>query len=387
MTSLGSLVAAGALEFSDGYRTQRGEHAPDGFRILRAGDVWEGEIHPDGPDFVSREYEGLVGRKTARAGDVVLTTKGTVGRVAVVGDLAQSVVYSPQLCYFRCPKPDVLRAAYLRYWLLGPEFIDQSSYLKGATDMAPYISLRDLAGSRITIPPVSRQCAIAGVLGALDDKIAANTRLLELANASATAMVTRDLPDQIALGNVASVVMGSSPKGESMNEMGKGIEFFQGVRDFGPRVPTSRVHTTEPVRMASAGDVLVSVRAPVGKINRSDRPLCIGRGLAAVTSTTETPHVLFHALRMAESAWQPFNSEGTVFGSISQTDLKRVTIPWSGARSVVALESELAALERRIDLAVDESRKLVELRDTLLPHLMSGRMSVREAEASVGAAL
>src|SRR5699024_8620992 len=128
----------------------------------------------DGADFVSDEYEPKIGAKVARAGDVLLTTKGTIGRVAVVPELREPAVYSPQLCYFRVLDTDVLDPGYLRYWLKSPAFQMQSSYFQGNTDMAPYISLRDLRSTRLDLPRIAKQRAIAEVLGALDDKIEAN---------------------------------------------------------------------------------------------------------------------------------------------------------------------------------------------------------------------
>ncbi len=331
------------------------------------------------------DYSRWTRRVTPREGDLLFSYETRLGEAALMPANVQACL-GRRMALLR---PDTSRVdpQYLLYYYLSPDFqqqIQQRS-IHGAT--VSRIGLSTMSDWPVSVPELGEQQGIAAVLTALDDKIAANGRTVGLLNSIATSEVARALTDVAELRHVGLVVMGSSPRGESMNEIGQGIEFFQGVRDFGPRVPTSRIHTTEPVRLASAGDVLLSVRAPVGKVNRADRPLCIGRGLAAITSTTETPYVLFHALRMAESAWQPFNSEGTVFGSINQTDLKRVTIPWSGTESVAALELELAALERRIDLAVGETRKLAELRDTLLPALMSGRVSVREAEATVGAAI
>ncbi len=232
----------------------------------------------------------------------------------------------------------------------------------------------------VPLPPLPTQRAIAEVLGALDDKIAANQLVADSADTLATALVAREESEPTQLARVAEVVMGSSPRGESMNEVGEGIEFFQGVRDFGIRVPVRRVSTTEPTRVAASGDVLLSVRAPVGRVNRADRTMCVGRGLAAVRS--EYPNVLFHVLRNAPM-WESFNGEGTVFGSISGRDLRGVVLAWPSQSRLAILEQSLKPIEARIDQAVAESAHLAELRDTLLPHLMSGRLTVREAEKQV----
>ena len=69
------------------------------------------------------------------------------------------------------------------------------------------------------------------------------------------------------LGEMCHVIMGQSPKSEFYNETGEGLPFHQGVRDFGKRFPTDRVYCTVQNRIAEAGDILFSVRAPVGRIN------------------------------------------------------------------------------------------------------------------------
>lgn len=100
-TTIGELAEQNIIEFGDGYRTKRSEHGKPGLRILRAGDVRDFQLLPAGDDYVSADYSRQVGGKASKPGDVVMTTKGTVGRVAVVGAHTEQVVYSPQICYFR----------------------------------------------------------------------------------------------------------------------------------------------------------------------------------------------------------------------------------------------------------------------------------------------
>ena len=86
------------------------------------------------------------------------------------------------------------------------------------------------------------------------------------------------------LSDIAVIIMGQSPKGESYNEDGVGTVFFQGRAEFGFRFPTRRLYTTDPRRMASVNDTLMSVRAPVGDMNVAYEDCCIGRGLGAIRS-------------------------------------------------------------------------------------------------------
>lgn len=239
----------------------------------------------------------------------------------------------------------------------------------------------------VTWPSPPEQRAIAEVLGALDDKIAANTTLATTADLYASSVLIGSLSaDRVRLDSIARITMGSSPKGETLNELGEGVPFYQGVRDYGFRSPTRRVFTTAPVRSADAGDILVSVRAPVGEVNVANEPLCIGRGIAAVRSTIGTQATLFHQLKAERDAWEPYEAEGTVFGSINRDQLHGIQLRPVAPERAAAVEQELASLESSIAATLTENSTLAATRDALLPQLMSGKLRVRDAEAAASEA-
>ncbi|MGQ0632802.1 MAG: restriction endonuclease subunit S [Sporichthyaceae bacterium] len=171
VVSVGELIASAALVMSDGYRTKRSELGDAGYRIVRVADVRDGLVHLDSPDFVLAEYATAIGQKFGIAGDILLTTKGTVGRVAVLPATGESVVYSPQLCFFRVISESVMTRSFLRLWLTSPEFLEQAGHRKNNTDMAPYINLADIRSLRITLPPVAAQVEAGHVLDALEAKV------------------------------------------------------------------------------------------------------------------------------------------------------------------------------------------------------------------------
>lgn len=181
---LGELSAAGALALGDGYRTKRDELTDNGYLIIRVADVEGGEVRRKGPDFVRREFAKAIGSKAGQAGDIILTTKGTVGRVAVVRDVSEGVVYSPQICFFRVYENDVVDRMFLRYWFESQEFSAQAAHRMDNSDMAPYINLADIRSLQISLPPIERQRDAAEQLSALDQQLASllveNRRLAEL---------------------------------------------------------------------------------------------------------------------------------------------------------------------------------------------------------------
>ena len=96
--------------------------------------------------------------------------------------------------------------------------------------------------------------------------------------------------------DIANITMGQSPDGTSYNEIGEGVLFYQGSTDFGMRFPSVRQYTTAPSRFAKKGDILMSVRAPVGAVNIANNDCCIGRGLSALNSKIGSTTHLYYIL-------------------------------------------------------------------------------------------
>jgi type I restriction enzyme S subunit len=179
VTTFAELAARGSLLINDGYRTKVTELGRPGYPVLRVAEIAEGSVTPSYGDFVRLEYRDKIGYKLSQSGDVLLTTKGTVGRRAIMPSLPAEFAYSPQLCFFRA-LDDSIDNRWLYYWLGGSEFWQQAAGVAQQTDMAPYISLRDLRAIEIEPPPIEEQRGIAATLGALDDKIESNHRLSDL---------------------------------------------------------------------------------------------------------------------------------------------------------------------------------------------------------------
>lgn len=169
------LIAQAKLLIGDGYRAKNSELAISGLPFARAGNIDNG-FHFENADRFPEEDLQKVGEKVSQLGDVVFTSKGTVGRLALVRMNTPRFVYAPQLCYWRILDCDVIDHRWLYYWMCGSEFIQQVAGMKGQTDMADYVSLTDQRRMEITLPPIAEQRAIAAILGALDDKIEQNRR-------------------------------------------------------------------------------------------------------------------------------------------------------------------------------------------------------------------
>jgi type I restriction enzyme, S subunit len=150
--SLGYLADSGKIEFGDGYRTKVDEYGQPGVPILRTAEVLNGRIESALEDFISDHYRSAIGAKLSRAGDVILTTKGTVGRVAILTSADREYAYSPQLCFFRIGPDAGFTRHYFYFWLRSREFWRQAKSMKSQTDMADYLSLRDIRMLTIAAP-------------------------------------------------------------------------------------------------------------------------------------------------------------------------------------------------------------------------------------------
>jgi type I restriction enzyme S subunit len=263
----------------------------------------------------------------------------------------------------------------------------------------------DLMTLEVPLPPLKEQKEIAKTLSLLDQKTTLlrqqNQDLEELAQtlfkrwfvefefpnengepylSSGGKMVESELgeiPEGWRVGKLNDefdILMGQSPSGSSFNEIGDGEIFYQGRTDFGFRFPTNRLFTNEPKRIANKFDVLVSVRAPVGDVNMANERCCIGRGLASVKS--ELKSYCFNKLKWMKASFDVFEKEGTVFGSLSKNDFNdlETIVPINEIK--VFFDNTVSTIDLKIFNSSEEIQSLTQLRDTLLPKLMSGELKV-----------
>jgi type I restriction enzyme S subunit len=270
-------------------------------------------------------------------------------------------------------------------------------------------------------PSLPDQKAIACILGALDDKIELNRRMNETLEAMAQAIFKSwfvdfdpvrakaageqppglaphiadlfpdafeeselgEIPEGWREGTVGegfNITMGQSPPGETYNGDGDGLPFYQGRRDFGFRFPSLRVYCTAPTRFAQHGDTLVSVRAPVGDINMAAEECCVGRGVAAVRHRTGSRSYTYYAMKSLRTHFDRFEAEGTVFGSLNRRDFHNLPFLISLTQTIESFERLVFPIDQLIETSEQQTQTLAELRDTLLPKLISGELRVPDAE-------
>ena len=273
------------------------------------------------------------------------------------------------------------------YYHLCNSYLHLSSLANGGAQQN--LNANQIREYPINLPSLPTQQKIAAVLSSLDDKIELNNRINQNLEQQAQAIFKSwfvdfepfdgKMPEGWRVGKlseIADIIMGQSPDGKSYNEDGIGTVFYQGRAEFGTRFPTRRLFTKEPKRIAKKFDTLMSVRAPVGDLNIANEDCCIGRGLAAIHSKDSHQSFIHYTVAFLHPQLDVFNGEGTVFGCINRDALNNMEVLIPSKPDLDKFEQIVAALDNDIFNRTEEKRKLVSLRDTLLPKLMNGEIEV-----------
>ena len=182
--------------------------------------------------------------------------------------------------------------------------------------------------------------------------------------------------------DIASVIAGQSPPSETYNEKGDGLPFLQGNGDFSFKNPVACLWCSAPVKTAREGDTLISVRAPVGEVNRADREYAIGRGLAAVRAVGSDPDFLYHALQRWRWCLQRV-AQGTTFDAVTARHFGQL---WVALPREVPEQTAIACILDAVDTALERTRAAVkrvrELRRALMQELLPPWIGLRELTGS-----
>lgn len=157
-----TLVDDGVLAINDGYRAKNSELATDGIAFVRARNLTVDGLDLSGADRVPKDLAARVGNKRSVIWDTAFTSKGTVGRITLVDPDADAFVYSPQVCFWRSLDPRRLSPFVLHAWMRSTRFVAQIDAVKGQTDMADYVSLRDQRAMKFDLLEPAFQHEVAG---------------------------------------------------------------------------------------------------------------------------------------------------------------------------------------------------------------------------------
>ena len=375
-----------------------------GVPVLNGSNLQGFKLNEDSFNYVSQEKADSLGKANAHKGDVVITHRGTLGQIVYIPEESKYNQYVISQSQFRLKlNQDIIRPDFFVYFFhtrLGQHRILMNASQVGVPALArPTSTFKEVL---VPVPSMDAQIKIMDILHSLDDKIEVNRRINENLEQQAQALFKSWFVDfepfkngefvESELGmipkgwrvgtlkEIADIIMGTSPSGSSYNTEGIGDVFYQGRAEFGFRFPKRNMYTTEAKRFAEVDTVLVSVRAPVGDINVAEERCCIGRGLASVKSKNNYNSYILYLMQSLKNVFDRFNGEGTVFGSINKKAFEEMQIIVPTGNVISKFDSIASSMDCQIKRTEQESRRLAELRDTLLPKLMSGELKVNEVE-------
>ena len=321
------------------------------------------------------------GRKPV-IGDLILSRNATVGEVAQVADWHPPFAMGQDVCLLRRKShefsPDFLQAIF-RSAIIGNQLSD---LMVGSTFKRA--NVQQIKSFVVPMPGPAEQETIADALNDADALVESLEQLLtkkrQIKQGAMQELLTgkKRLPgfggewEVKRLGEVSEIVMGQSPNSAHYNNKGEGLPLIQGNADISGRQTIRRVFTTEITKQGHAGDILMSVRAPVGEISRTVFDVCLGRGVCAIRCSEND--FLYYALVAREPTWAKL-SKGSTFDSVSSTDVKNFQIeqPTDETEQITIatilsdMDAEIAALEAKLS-------KARRLKQGMMQELLTGRI-------------
>lgn len=359
------------------------DYVSTGVPVIRGGNLNHGRYISGDFVFVSDEkFERDLSRNSAAPGDIIYTQRGTLGQVSIVPrDLATRFVISQSQMRLRVDKK-VAVPEYVYYASTSNDFLQQVSDRAISTGV-PHINLGILGQLEIPLPPLPTQSAIADVLGALDDKIAANICASTRADELITAEFDRAMMDgdrSTPLLEEITIEFGEPFGGKFFSAPGCGRPLIR-IRDL--KSFDSQVWTTESRSRETAidaGDVLVGMDAEFRATTWLGERGVLNQRVLRASHERYGNALVREVLRLPLNEIENEKSATTVI-HLNKSDLARKSVVMPAETAMLTFERLAEPLyEARVALA-KENRTLAATRDALLPQLMSGKLRVRDAEA------
>jgi type I restriction enzyme S subunit len=350
-----------------------------------------GKVHPSPVKYTTNPL------KIGKTGSVLISVRAPVGDVNIadmdycIGRGLASISFKNEYGYNE----------YLFYCL---QFLKPLLEKEGYGSTFKAINKEVLTKFQIPLPPLEEQKAIAGILSTVQSAIEKTEKVINaLKNLKKSMMkhlftygpVAEEEAEKVELketeiglipkhwevmrlGEVAEIIMGQSPPGETYNTQGVGMPFLQGKAEFGKVYPSPVKYTTNPLKIGKTGSVLISVRAPVGDVNIANMDYCIGRGLASISFKNGYGYneYLFYCLQFLKPLLEK-EGYGSTFKAINKEVLTKFQIPLPPLEEQQKIAQILQSIDQRIEKEEKYKNALQNLFKSLLHNLMTGKIRVR----------
>jgi type I restriction enzyme S subunit len=359
--------------------------------FVRSQNVGWGELKLDDVAYIDDTTHMTFPATEIRTGDVLLNITGaSIGRSAVATPELAGGNVNQHVCEIRL-KPQVMDPYYVNAFLLSKAGQDQIDAFQAGGNRQG-LNFQQVGSIELPAPPIDLQRVIGAASRDTDSLTAALERLITKKQAIKQGMMQELLTgrtrlpgfdgewNDVSLGSIATVTMGQSPAGITYNSDSYGIPLVQGNADIRDRATFDRVWTTAPTKLCKGGDIILTVRAPVGYTAIASRASCLGRGVCAL-STKADNRFLFHALVYVEPSWALYE-QGSTFTAVNSNEVRSFTLRWP------ADADERSAIAHVLDDADDELR-ILELRlgkaraikQGMMQELLTGRTRLPVQEA------
>ena len=392
----------GTIRFGDLYSTEsrNGLTKPSkirgsGYKMINMGELFANDRIYDIPMELAPLKDTEKMNAKIEIGDLLFARQSLVlegaGKCSIVMEVSPLTVFESHLIRVRLDRKRALPMFYYYY------FKSPLSPMASIVSQCAQAGIRgsDLQELNVIFPPLYIQNKIAQILSYYDDLIENNQKQIKLLEEAAqrlykewlidlrfpgheTTPIVDGVPEgwkEQSLYQIADVVMGQSPKSEYYNQVGEGLPFHQGVGSYGNRFVSDETYSTSFTRIAEAGSILFSVRAPVGRLNLTKNKVVIGRGLAAINHRRGAQSYLFYLLK-EKFFRDDIIGNGSIFASISKEELLNQTFLIPIDSLVGQFNGIAGGIDKKIDILSEQIRLLTEARNRLLPKLMSGELEV-----------
>ena len=326
--------------------------------------------------------------KLLKRGDLLLSRSGTIGRCLLYAS-DEPATFAAYLVRFRTRRC-IVSPEFVAYWTQSSHFVKQ---VKANTITSTIDNFNGRKFGDLTLPllPIAAQAEVvrflSARLGPIDNSISLKEDSIRKLNLLRQAAITAAICDQnpsiewIRLKFVADVVAGQSPPSDQVNDEGIGMPFLQGSAEFGDSTPAANKFCATASKVCRAGDWLMSVRAPVGTMNRADQSYGIGRGLCAIQANGVHAEYLGFALEAIRGDLVK-QYKGTTYDAVSTSDINNLFVPVPSQERQDEIAGRLMEQTRSLDSLVRKVAGSIDLlkeyRSALISVAVAGQIDVTD---------
>lgn len=313
--------------------------------------------------------------------DVIIPASGEsaidIARASCV--LNEGIALGGDLNVLRTP----LNGIFLAYYLNNAKKQDIARLSQGISIIHLYSAQLKLLG--LSYPSLKEQQKIADFLSSVDKKIDALKQKQQLLQQYKKGMMQKLFSQQIhfkddngqgypewkneKLSHTCKIVMGTSPDSKNYNSDNYGLPLIQGNADIVNRMSAPRVFTTQITKECFIGDILLTVRAPVGAVAKAFHHACIGRGICSISAVKNVEQeYIYQYLLFIEECWAKY-SQGSTFDSINSSDLKELAIDIPSKQEQQKIANFLSAIDKKINLVTTQIEQTEQFKKGLLQQL------------------